>query len=556
MIAVNVSNLSVAHASHTVFADLSCEVHDDRVTGLIGPNGCGKTTLLRALAGDLTPTSGVVAAKTDLTVGYLTQDVKLDPSLTIFEAARAASAELIEIERSLAAVEAQLTDPDVYEKEESLSRTLAEQESLLETYDRLGGPGLEGRIREILHVLGFRESDWERPVGTLSGGEQKLVGLAALAVRSPELLLLDEPDNHLDLEGKQHLEQFLRAYPGGVVLVSHDRYLLDLVVDKILELEGGVLRRFTGNYSEYAIEKEELRAQQEHRYADQQKEIRRLEQSAKRLNTWGVTFDNVKFIRRAQAIEKRIERMEKVDRPHVEQRMNLRLSGWRGSTEVLVAERVGKSYPAPSPDDGPNHVLKGIDLLIRHGERVGLVGPNGAGKSVLFRLILEEESPDAGTIVVGPSIRVGYYAQRHETLEPSRSLVETLQHAAGISETTAVQTLMRFAFTYDQARRPVGDLSGGERSRLQLALIVHSGANFLLLDEPTNNLDIASAEILEDALETFEGTVLTISHDRYFLDRVVDRIAELQKGKLIEYAGGYSSYAEACGLLITERGPE
>ena len=547
MLAVSASRIAVAHASRSIFSDLTCEVHDDRVAGFIGPNGCGKTTLLRVFAGEISPAEGTVSRRSDLSIGYLTQNVTLDPDQTIFAAARAESIELIEIERALSDVEERLGDPSVYEDEAKLQLALAEQEELLEQFDRLGGPGLETRIRATLHALGFRESDLRQTIGTLSGGQQKLVGLAAQAVRCPDLLLLDEPDNHLDFAGKRHLERFLREYDGGVVLVSHDRYLLDLAVDEILELEGGVLRRFTGNYSEYAIEKEELRAQEEHRYADQQKEIRRLEQSAKRLMTWGVAFDNVKFIKRAQAIEKRIERMDKVDRPHVERRMDLRLSGWRGSTKVLEIKGLEKTYPGPS--EKPHRVLGGLDLLVQHGESIGVVGPNGAGKSVLFRLILGEEPPTDGSIVVGPSIRIGYYAQQHETLDPRRSPIDTLRHAAGIPESRAMQTLMRFAFTYDQARRPTGDLSGGERSRLQLALIVHSGANFLLLDEPTNNLDIASAEILEDTLESFEGSVLVISHDRYFLDRVVDRIVELTSGSLTSYVGGYSEFASRRGLL-------
>jgi len=554
MIAAGTSRIAVAHASHVVFEDLTCEIHDDRVAGLVGPNGCGKSTLLHVLAGELRPTRGDISWKTDLTVGHLRQEVKLDPALTIADAVRSESRELRQVEIDLAHVEAQMADPAIYESEEALRKALAEQEALLETFEQLGGPSYDARIRSVLHTLGFPEADFNKPLGTLSGGQQKLVGLAAQAVRSPQLLLLDEPDNHLDLEGKRHLEHFLRDYPGGVVLVSHDRYLLDLVADEILELEGGRLQRFTGNYSEYAIEKEKLHAQAEKRFADQQKEIHRLEQSAKRLMMWGVTFDNVKFIRRAQAIEKRIVRMDKVDRPHEERRMDLRLSGWRGSTKVLEVSQVEKVYAHPV--EGESRVLRGVDLLIRHGERVGLVGPNGAGKSVLFRLILEEEGPTSGSIVLGPSVRIGYYAQQHETLEPSMTLVDALQHASGIAESAAVQTLMRFAFTYDQARRPVGDLSGGERSRLQLALIVHGGANFLLLDEPTNNLDIASAEILEDALDGFEGTVLTISHDRYFLDRVATRLCELDHGTIVEYAGGYSEYARRTGTSEnpTQRG--
>ncbi|MGB2982725.1 MAG: ABC-F family ATP-binding cassette domain-containing protein [Candidatus Bipolaricaulia bacterium] len=547
MIAASTSRIAVTHASHPVFADLTCEVHDDRVAGLIGPNGCGKTTLLRVFAGDVEPVEGVVSRRSGLSIGHLTQDVTLPQDFTIHDSVRAESVELAQIEQALARVEERLSDPAVYENEKALQQALAEQEELLESFDRLGGPGFEARVRSVLHALGFREDGFDQTIGTLSGGQQKLIALAAQAVRRPDLLLLDEPDNHLDLDGKRHLERFLREYDGGVVLVSHDRYLLDLVVDEILELEGGVLRRFPGNYSEYAIEKEQQRAQHEHRYADQQKEIRRLEQSAKRLRTWGVTFDNVKFIKRAQAIERRIERMEKIERPHVERRMDLRLKGWRGSTKVLEIGGLKKSYARA--DGEPNRVLRGLDLLVRHGERVGLIGPNGAGKSVLFRLILGEESPTDGSLVVGPSICLGYYAQQHETLDASLSLIDSLRHAAGIPESKAMQTLMRFAFTYDQARRPVADLSGGERSRLQLALIVHSSANFLLLDEPTNNLDIASAEILEDALESFEGSVLVISHDRYFLDRVVDRIVELTDGRLTNYVGGYSEYAARRGCL-------
>jgi len=429
MIAVSASHITVAHASRAVFTGLDCEIHDDRVVGLVGPNGCGKTTLLRVLAGEIRPKEGTISVRSDLSIGHLTQDVTLDPDLTTFEAARAESTELAEIEQALARVERRLTDSSVYDDEGALARTLAEQEELLEQFEHLGGPGIETRIRATLHALGFREGDLEKRIDTLSGGQRKLVGLAAQTVRRPDLLLLDEPDNHLDLKGKRHLEQFLRDYDGGVVLVSHDRYLLDLAVDEILELEGGTVRRFAGNYSEYAIVKEELRAQQEHQYADQQKEIRRLEQSAKRLKTWGVVFDNVKFIRRAQAIEKRIERMDKVERPHVERRMNLHLSGWRGSTEMVVARDVEKSYP--QSDGGPNCVLRGLDLLVRHGERVGLVGANGAGKSVLFRLILEQEKPDAGTIVIGPSVRIGYYAQQHETLDPAKTLVDTLGSPPG-----------------------------------------------------------------------------------------------------------------------------
>ena len=556
MIAATLDRITVAHASHPVFTDLSWEIHDDRVVGLVGPNGCGKSTILQTLADVIRPKSGTISRKTGLTIGYLEQQVELPPEAAVFDTVRAGSLEVLEIEAALAAVEARLADPAVYEDADALTDVLAQQEALIESYDRLGGPGLEARIRSVLSALGFTSHDFDRPVGVLSGGQKKMVGLAVQAVRRPDLLLLDEPDNHLDLAGKSHLERFLRTYEGGVVLVSHDRYLLDLVVDEIVELEAGTLSRFPGNYSEYAIEKEHLRARQAQRHAEQQKEIARLERSAKRLMTWGRVYDNVKFIKRAQAIEKRIDRIERVDRPAVQRTMDLRLNGWRGSTKVLSIDGVEKAYDAGAPSDGSHRVLDGLDLLIRHGERVGLVGENGSGKSVLFRLILGLEAPCAGTIALGPSVRVGHYAQEHETLDLGLTLIENVRRAAGISDQAAMRVLNRYAFSYDQARRPAGDLSGGERSRLQLALIVLGGGNFLMLDEPTNNIDIASAEILEEALESFEGSVLVISHDRYFLDRVVDRIVELRDGRLIEYAGGYSSYAEKTGQRLEPSGKE
>jgi len=544
MIATTLDRITVSYSSAPVVTDLSWEIHDDRIVGFVGPNGCGKSSILKALVGEISPGEGTVAHRTGLTIGYLPQTLEFAPSETVFAAVRHGAVALLEIEDALARVEEQLADPHVYEDSTALEAVLHTQEELIERYDRLGGPALDARIRSILNSLGFLDMDFDRPVVELSGGQRKLVGVAARVIARPDILLLDEPDNHLDLDGKRYLEKFLRAFAGGVVLVSHDRYLLDLVVDEIVELEGGKLTRFSGNYSEYAIEKEHQRAVQDRQFADQQKEIRRLEQSAKRLMTWGAVYDNTKFIKRGQAILKRLERMDRVERSHQERRMHLNLPGWRGSTKVLEIKHLSKSFPLEMAPGANHEVLNDLDLLIRHGERVGLVGANGAGKSVLFRIILGKEEATSGLVTLGPSIRTGYYAQEHETLDPGCSLLDHLRFTAGISEDSAMRTLLRFAFTYDQARRPAEDLSGGERSRLQLALIVISGANFLLLDEPTNNLDIRSAEILEEALEMFEGAVLTISHDRYFLDRVVERIVELHDGTLTNHIGGYSEYAD------------
>jgi ATP-binding cassette subfamily F protein 3 len=545
MIAVQIDRITYTHATVPIFENLSWEVHDDRVTGLVGPNGAGKSTLLRLVAGELACQAGGIVRRRGLTIGYLAQDPHLQGGRNLWEEVFSASEDLLRIEEDLVQLETHIADPLVYGDEKALARALDRQERLLRDYQQAGGPGYEGRVRSTLRGAGFEETDFLLPVEALSGGQRKLAGLARLLLVQPDLLLLDEPDNHLDLAGKARLEKIITGYPGAVVIVSHDRFLLDLVVDEIAELEDGRLAVFGGSYSEYAFEKEMSLLRQQQMFQAQQKQIHRLEQAAKRLMLWGQLYDNGKFSRRGQSIQKRLDKMERIDQPVLERRrMDLQLGGWVGSSKVLEVRDLERAFP--TTDGGENVVLAGLDLLVMRGERVGLVGPNGAGKSVLFRLILGQDWPSSGTVVVGPSVVTGYYAQQHETLDFRRTLIETVRHAAGrMKEEEAVAFLGKFLFSYEQARSPVATLSGGERSRLQMALLMLSGANFLLLDEPTNHLDIASAEVLEGALEEFAGTVLVISHDRYFLDRVVDRIVELDQGSITGYAGNYSDYQAA-----------
>ena len=554
MIAVNLDRVTVTYVSEPIFENLSWEIHDDRVLGLVGPNGCGKSTLLRLILGELRSDTGFTVRRKGLTIGYLQQEPRLEPGRTVWQEALSASAELARVEAGLARIEERLADPAVYDDEKKLARALDRQARLLDEHVQLGGPGYQGRVRATLRSLNFSDADMELPVEVLSGGQKKLVGLAKLLVTQPDILLLDEPDNHLDLDGKAFLERFIRNHKGAVIIVSHDRYLLDLVVDEIVELEDGGLTQYPGNYSEYAFEKQMRLLRQQQLYQAQAKEITRLEQAAKRLLTWGKVYDNEKFSRRGRNILHRLEKMEKIDRPVLERkRMGLELNGWRGSNKVLEITDLDKVFPAAGGSDDETIILAGLDLLIWRGERLGLVGPNGAGKSLLFRLLLssaglaagEQESPSSGQIKIGPSVAIGAYAQEHETLDYGRTLIDTVRRAAKLSEDGAVRFLNRFLFSYEQMRGLVANLSGGERSRLQMALLMLSGANFLLLDEPTSNLDIASAEVLESALEDFEGTVFVISHDRYFLDRVVDRIVELDEGALTEYLGGYSDYQAA-----------
>ncbi|HLO33810.1 MAG TPA: ABC-F family ATP-binding cassette domain-containing protein [Anaerolineales bacterium] len=558
MISITVSNATLILGSHAIFRDLNWEVQHDQKIGLIGPNGAGKSSLLKLIIGEHSIEKGgmVVKAK-GVTLGYLPQHPEFDPEEKALALALEGNPRVAGIEAELQRIENRLGDPDVYNNAKSLERLLDAQHFLLEEYESLGGLNYVSRVRELLRGLGLPESDFEKPIRALSGGQKKLIGLARLMLLNPSVLLLDEPDNHLDMPGKAYLEKLILGYPGAVVIISHDRYLLDAVATHIAEIEDGRIRTFTGNYTEYILDKEERLARQEELYKTQQREVGRLEAAIKRYAIWGKVYDNEDFARKAKSMQKRLDKMEKIERPVLERRkMDLALNGWRGSNQVLELESVSKVFdrtpktpdfgmrsPSQEISNSKHCILKDINFLIRHGERVGLIGANGAGKSVLLRLILGKEQPTNGEIKIGPSVKIGHYAQEHETLDFNQSLIDAVRLGGNLSESNAVSFLIRYLFSYQQATQRIGLLSGGERSRLQLALLVLSGANFLLLDEPTNNLDIASAEVLENALNDFNGTVLVISHDRYFLDRTVNRIFALENTTITEYGGGYSDYA-------------
>lgn len=538
MISISFSNTTLVLGARTIFKNITWEIQHDSRIGFIGANGAGKSSLFKMIVGEYTPEQGgaVVRAK-GVSVGYLPQDPELDLDSTALACALTGNARIAELESELARVEAKLADPKVYGDEKVLTRALDEQHKLIEEYESLGGATYHSRVEQTLRGLGLADSDFDKPIRALSGGQKKLVGLARLLLAKPSVLLLDEPDNHLDLPGKAYLEKLIDDYDGAIVLISHDRYLLDAVVTQIVEIEDGALFVFNGDYTAYIIDKEERLARAEELYQIQQRMITRLELALRRYSTWVIKSD--KFASRARSMKTRLEKVDRLDRPMLDRkRMDLELNGWRGSNKVLELIKVKKRFGVGASP------LQDINLLIRHGERVGLIGANGAGKSVLLKIIIGEYEPDAGEMKIGPSVKMGYYAQEHETLDFDQTLIDAVRRAKAFNEGQAVAFLGRYLFGYRQASQKIGSLSGGERSRLQLALLVLSGVNFLLLDEPTNNLDIASAEVLENALDEFEGTALIISHDRYFLDRTVNRIVELEGGVLTEYGGGYSDYME------------
>lgn len=545
---LHISNLAINYAGREIFRELSWTIGDRDRVGMVGPNGAGKSSLLKAIRGIVTPDSGYINIQRGVMVGYLPQEVEQPTGMTLLEAALIQPPRLAQVEAEINALEEQLGDPDVYSDENRLAEVMEQLERATTLYDRLDGPRHHAKVEEVLFRLGFTGADFDLQTDTLSGGQKKLVALARLAIEQPEILLLDEPDNHLDLDAKHHLETFIRGYKGGVVIVSHDRYLLDEVVNQIAELENGVLTLYPGNYSAYANERELRRLRQQQQYVAQQKEIQRIEAAIARFELWASLVVDERHIRQARSRRKMLERMEErgeiIEKVTERRLMNLQLAGGRGSMKALEIEGLSMAFE----DD---LIFMDLNLLVLHRERVGLIGPNGAGKSVLFRLILGKLQPLEGTVKIGPSTRVGYYAQEHETLGAwlHRTPIELLRDLRPMNEGTAVNHLLKFAFSYEQCRQPISTFSGGERSRLQLLKLMLEGPNLLLLDEPTNNLDIQSAEVLEEALNEFEGAVLTISHDRYFLDRTVDRLVELQDGGLVSYLGGYSDYLEATGRL-------
>ncbi len=544
MIIADIHNLGRQHGGRIIFSSISLSIQDTEKIGLVGPNGIGKSTLLRTLAGIEACDSGTVVLRRNVRVAYLAQEYAGQPGRAVIDELLSARDDLRELERQIASAETRMGDPEVTSNMALLERVLAEHERLLARFEELGGHRLHSRAETILRDMELDEEHWHKPMELLSGGQRKLVGLARCLLADPDLLLLDEPDNHLDMARKTMLENLIQEFDGAVIIISHDRYLLDETVNLIVELEparevGARIKRWEGNYSAYVTQKELALLKQQQDFAAQQKEITRLEAAIARFKLWASIVVSERHIKQARNKQRQIDRMDKVERPVLERRrMALEFHPrLRGGVKAIELRKIDKVF-------GDQILFLGAEATILNGERVGIVGPNGAGKSVLLRLMLGMLEPDGGMVWVGPSIQTGYYAQQHETLDLNQTPIEALRELRPMYEGEAVAKLGRFLIPYAASTQPIARLSGGEKSRVQLARLMLSGANCLLLDEPTNNLDIPSAEVLEQALDDFAGTVVVVSHDRYFLDRVVDRIFEIHEGEVRIYEGGYSYYAE------------
>ncbi|WP_088832174.1 ribosomal protection-like ABC-F family protein [Paenibacillus tyrfis] len=536
---VNCQNIKAYHGAQLVLEDVNLDIQQGERIGLIGRNGSGKSTLLQLIAGQLRPDAGQLTVRRGTRIGYLTQIPAEFEGRTVYDVLALGHRELLECRLKMTELEKLMSEPDAVDGPDRLAGWLEQYAALQEKFEREGGYELDAVIERVADGLRIDRGSYTQTYATRSGGEKTRINLASQLIRKPELLLLDEPTNHLDLHGVEWLEDYLTQYDGSCLIVSHDRYFLDRVVTKIVELEDGESQSYFTNYTGYIKEKEARLLQQFADYQEQQKKIKKMTETIKQLETWGRIGDNGKFFRRAASMQKALDRMEKLKRPVLEAKsadFGLTQAD-RSGRKVVTLEGIGKSY-------GSRKLLDAVDGALAYGDKVMLIGKNGSGKSTLFKLILGEETVDEGRFEWGARVDIGYLAQQEYPDAPKKSVLDYFRSEAGLEEGEARGILAKYLFYGPDVFKSVNLLSGGEWTRLRLALLVLRKPNLLLLDEPTNHLDIASREALEEALETFPGTVLAISHDRYFINRLAGRIWELDHGRITVYLGSFDEYQE------------
>ena len=512
-----------------ILKDVGFLIEAGEKIGLIGNNGSGKTTLMAMLAGELTPDGGSISTTKDLEVGYLAQHVAVTEGASIYDECMASFQAVIELEEKLRAMETEMA----HLEGEALEEHIARYQVLVDRYEKSGGYSRESAVTGALRGLGFSDEEMAMPAENLSGGQKSRLALAKLLLHEPDLLLLDEPTNHLDMDSIAWLEKFLKAFKGAVVVISHDRYFLDAIVDRILYLRDGAVKSYQGDYTNFVRRKQEEEEQMRHAYVMQQKEIKRQEEMIKRFASW----NREKSVRAARSKQKQLDKMDRLE--DVKGEKNLLLSfapATESGRDVLHAEHLSKSFPT-------KQLFDDVTFPIYKGERVGLIGPNGIGKSTLFKIIMNEIAPTSGEVQLGKGVTIAYFDQEMKTLDENKTVAEELWDRYPKLDRFQIHAyLARFLFTGDDLDKRIGDLSGGEKGRLSLLIIMLSGANFLLLDEPTNHLDIESKESLEAALKDYTGTILTISHDRYFLDRVATKIVCLSEEGTFMVDGDYTYF--------------
>lgn len=534
MIIVATTQLQKSYGADPVLQDITLEIKAGERVGIVGPNGAGKTTLFKLLAGIESPDSGEMYRAKGTVWAYLPQSPQYPQEWTGRDVVASAFAEVRHIQEQMRELESQMAL--LYEDEAALHRLMQRYQKLQDEFEQQDGYQWETRMTQVVQGLGVSEELLATPFAQLSGGEKTKAGLAKLLCQKSDVLLLDEPTNHLDVESMEWLEQFLQSYPGTVLIISHDRYFLDAVVTSVYHVDGGEAEFYIGNYSAFATEREERLLRQFAAYQEQQKKIKKMKETIKRLKEWGNRSNppNEAFHRRAKSMEKALARIERIERPKMEaDRMGLQFKKTdRSGQDVLIVTDVHKTY-------GGKQLFADASLLLRFGERKALLGPNGCGKSTLIRMLLGETEPDAGRLAIGSSVKVGYLSQQALEGDQNQRLIEAFRDVAKVTEAEARHLLAKFLFYGEHVFKKVSQLSGGERMRLRLAQLMHQDINLLILDEPTNHLDIEARETLEEALADFHGSLFIVSHDRYFLQKMVDGVFWVEDKRIVHDVGTY-----------------
>lgn len=525
-------NISKAFVENQVLKNVSFHIEDHEKAAIVGINGAGKTTLLRIIVGEMTPDDGQVVLAKDKTLGYLAQNSTVDTSHTIYEELLSVKADLLRLEEKIRECENNMKHADG----DALEDLMKQYTSLTHAFETGGGYLYRSELVGVLKGLGFTEDEFSKPVATLSGGQKTRVALGRLLLQNPDLIILDEPTNHLDMTSIAWLETYLLNYKGAVLIVSHDRYFLDRIAGKVIEIDQSKATTFMGNYSDYAVKKEQLRVAAWNAYMNQQRDIKHQEEVIEKLKS----FNREKSIKRAESREKMLDKIEVIEKPsEVRTDMKLTLTPRiLSGNDVLTVEHLSKSFDS-------HKLFTDVNFEIKCGEHVAIIGDNGSGKTTLLKILNGLVPADQGTFRLGSNVEIGYYDQEHHVLHSEKTLFEEISDDYPYLNNTQIRNVLAaFLFTGEDVFKRISDLSGGERGRVSLAKLVLSNANFLILDEPTNHLDIMSKEILEDALNGYEGTILYVSHDRYFINRTAHRILDLTEGQFISYVGNYDYYLE------------